>query len=140
MNILDLQRKAESGSGVAQCVLGIAYLDGVDVAVDYDKAFRLLTAAAAQGRSRAVLALARMHANGLGVPVNLQEAIRLYETVGRVEFLAAIELGRIYSRGVGIPTDPSKASSWYQVAVALGCESQEGEEILEAKQYLERDE
>src|ERR1700722_1545382 len=86
MNILDLQRKAESGSGVAQCALGIAYLDGIDVAVDYDKAFRLLSAAAAQGRSRAVVSLARMHAKGLGVPVDLQEAIRLYETVGRVEF------------------------------------------------------
>jgi len=34
MNIPDLQRQAESGSVVAQAILGICYLDGIEVEVD----------------------------------------------------------------------------------------------------------
>jgi len=48
MDINELQHQADSGNGVAQCILGICYLDGVDVPVDYAKAFHLLSAAAAQ--------------------------------------------------------------------------------------------
>jgi TPR repeat protein len=103
MNIRGLHERAESGNATAQCVLGVCYLDGLDVGVDYQKVFRLLSAAAACGLSRAVVNLARMYAQGLGTTTNVDEAIRLYESVGRVEFLAAIQLGRIYSRGLGTP-------------------------------------
>jgi RHS repeat-associated protein len=49
MNIPDLRQKAESGSAVAQTILGIWYLEGVEVEVNHQEAFRLLSAAAAQG-------------------------------------------------------------------------------------------
>jgi TPR repeat protein len=49
VNIPDLRQKAASSSVVAQSALGICYLDGVDVAVDYSEAFRFLSAAAGQG-------------------------------------------------------------------------------------------
>lgn len=39
LNIEDLREQAESGSHVAQCLLGVCYLDGTDVAVDYKQAF-----------------------------------------------------------------------------------------------------
>lgn len=48
MDFKELERKAESDSFVAQTTLGISYLYGYDVQVDYDKAFRLLSLAAGQ--------------------------------------------------------------------------------------------
>jgi len=72
--------------------LGICYLDGVDVSVDSQKAFQLLSAAAHQRVSRAVVNLARMYAEGLGTPKNIGEAVRLYEAVVEVEFFAPVEL------------------------------------------------
>jgi len=39
MNIRELRQKAESGSVVAQSMLGICYLDGIEVPIDYREAF-----------------------------------------------------------------------------------------------------
>jgi TPR repeat protein len=137
VNIRELQRKAESGSTSAQCILGICYLDGVDVDVDFERAFRLLSAAAAKGASRAILNLARMHACGLGIPADIPESIRLYESVGEAEFLAAIQLGRIYSRGSGVTADKSKAVRWYRSAILQSGDIADSDELREAKSYLE---
>jgi uncharacterized protein len=135
MDIRDLRQKAESGSCVAQSILGSCYLDGIDVEADYQEAFRLLSMAASQGASRAVVNLARMHAEGLGTRRNVPEAIRLYKTVANVEFLAPVELGRIYSRGLGVPSDPREALKWYTAAAerkGIG----DCEELREAKEYV----
>jgi hypothetical protein len=135
MDIRELRQKAESGSCAAQSILGARYLDGIDVEPDYQEAFRLLSMAATQGASRAVVNLARMHAEGLGIRRNVPEAIRLYKTVANVEFLAPVELGRIYSRGLGVPSDPGEALKWYTAAVeskGIG----DCEELCEAKEYV----
>jgi uncharacterized protein len=115
MNIHDLRKRANSGSRVDQSVLGICYLYGVDVEVDYKEAFRLLSSA---GTSRAVVNLARMYAEGLGIHKDVAEAIRLYRAVAKSEFRAQLELGRIYSRGIGVPTDLDEALRWYSSAAA----------------------
>src|ERR1700722_14953235 len=115
MNIHELRRRADSGSPVDQSVLGLCYLYGVDVEVDYKEAFRLLSLA---GTSRAVANLARMYAEGLGISKDFAEAIRLYKAVAKFEFRAQFELGRIYSRGVGVPTDHDEALRWYSAAAA----------------------
>jgi TPR repeat protein len=115
MNIQELRRGADSGSRADQSVLGLCYLYGVDVQVDYKEAFRLLSLA---GTSRAVANLARMYAEGLGISKDMAEAIRLYKAVGKSEFRAQLELGRIYSRGLGVLTDPVKALRWYSAAAA----------------------
>ena len=73
MNLEEKRRKTEAGSCVAQTALGISYLYGHDVEVNYSEAFGFLSAAAKQGASRAVLNLAIMHAKGLAVPKNLPE-------------------------------------------------------------------
>jgi len=78
MNIPDLRERAARGSCVAQTVLGMNYLWGIDTEVDYEEAFRLLSEAAGQGAPRALSNLARMHADGRGIPQNLPEAVRLY--------------------------------------------------------------
>src|ERR1700704_5914264 len=81
MRIAELREKAERGNAVAQTVLGVCYLEGIDVEVDDKKSFRLclLSAAADQGVPRAKTNLARMYAEGLGTAKNLPEAARLYE-------------------------------------------------------------
>jgi TPR repeat protein len=81
LNVAEIRQKAEAGSCVNQCVLGICYLNGHDVELDYNEVFRWLSAAAAQGASRAVLNLGYMHAQGLGIPRNLSEAVRLFTAV-----------------------------------------------------------
>ena len=146
MNIQALRRGADSGSRVDQSVLGLCYLYGVDVEVDYREAFRLLSLA---GTSRAVANLARMYAEGLGISKDLAEAIRLYKAVGKSEFRAQLELGRIYSNGIGVATDPDEAVKWYSAAAARGDDdyvddpinaafvgSGTFEEVQEAKAYV----
>lgn len=113
MNIPDLRKQSDSGSRAAQGALGICYLHGHEVEVDYKEAFRLLSLA---GTSRTLVHLARMHAEGLGVPKDLPEAIRLYKAVAKYEFRAQLELGRIYSRGMGVQVDSDEALKWYSAA------------------------
>jgi uncharacterized protein len=116
LNIQKLRRGADSGSRVDQAVLGICYLYGVDVEVDYKEAFQLLSL---PRTPRATVNLARMYAEGLGIPQDTAEAIRLYkEAAAKDEFRAQLELGRIYSRGVGIPADRDEALKWYSAAAA----------------------
>ena len=146
MNIQDLRKGADAGSRVDRAVLGICYLYGIDVEVDYKEAFRLLSLA---GTSRAVTNLALMHAQGLGIPKNMPEAIRLYKTVAKSEFRAQLELGRIYSRGIGVPANSDEALIWYSEAAAREADdcvddpvtgafvgSGTFEEIQEAKAYV----
>jgi TPR repeat protein len=95
MDIPNLRRQADSDNAVAQSILGNRYLDGVEVGVDDEEAFRLLSSAAGQGASRAKANLARRHAEGLGVPNNLPEAIRPYE--------AAAKAGRVLCSGRACP-------------------------------------
>jgi uncharacterized protein len=134
MDIEELRCRAEAGSCSAQTALGISYLYGYDVAVDYKEAFRLLSAA---GTSRAVLNLGIMHAKGLGVSQNLPEAIRLLEAVARPldssdAFAARIELGRLYSSG----SDTNNALRWYEAAVALAAKHEDSEDLREARAYI----
>ena len=140
-----MRKRADSGSRVNQSVLGLCYLYGVDVQVDYKEAFRLLSMA---GTSRAVTNLARMYAEGLGIAKDMAEAIRLYKAVGRPEFRAQLELGRIYSRGLGVPIDSVEAFKWYSAAadrddddvddpiIAAFVGSGTFEEVQEAKAYV----
>jgi hypothetical protein len=90
-----------------------------------------------------------MYAEGLGIPKDLAEAIRLYKAVAKFEFRAQLELGRIYSRGMDVPNDPDEALRWYSAAAAREDDeyvndpvnaafvgSGTSEEIQEAKTYV----
>jgi uncharacterized protein len=84
--------------------LGTCYLEGVEVQIDHKEAFRLLSAAAKQGASRAMANLAYMYAKGPGTTKNLQEAVPLYEQAAEAgEFLAQVELARMYCTRSGRP-------------------------------------
>ena len=79
MNISDLRKEADSGNVVAQTVLGTCYLDGTEVEINHAEAFRLLSLAADRGAARAMVNLARIYMEGLGVSKDLAEGIRWYE-------------------------------------------------------------
>jgi TPR repeat protein len=141
LDIDDMRRKAETGNCVAQGMLGVCYLYGHDVEVDYKEAYRFLSAAAELGASRAVLNLGRMYAQGLGIPQNVPEAIRLFEAVGRPAsstdaFAARIELGRIFARGVGVSIDAEAARKWYSAAIDLASDEEDSEDLREARAYV----
>lgn len=137
MDIRDLQRKAASGNVAAQSILGICYLDGTEVEVNYQEAFRLLSAAAQEGAPRALANLARMYAEGLGIPRNLPEAIRLFEGAANAgEFFAQIELARIYAQGRDVPVDPRSAFRWYSAAATQAEKVGDCEELREATAYI----
>ncbi|MGC2210979.1 MAG: tetratricopeptide repeat protein [Candidatus Korobacteraceae bacterium] len=137
MDIAVLRNKAKDGNVAAQTILGICYLDGIDVEADYHEALRLLSAAAGSGASRAMLNLARIHSEGLGTAKNLPEAMRLYEAAAKAgEFLAQITLGRIYASGTDIPANPDQARVWYSLALAQEGQMADCQEIQEAKNYV----
>lgn len=139
MNIDDLSKKAESGSVVAQTILGICFLDGIGVEVDYGEAFRLLSHAANKGAMRAQSNLGRMYAEGLGIPKNLSTAVSLYECAAEAgEFFAQISLGRLYSEGDGIEPNPVAARKWYLEAIKQEDRVGDCDELDEARSYLDK--
>jgi TPR repeat protein len=77
MDFADLRKRAESSNRVAQTIMGTCYLDAIDVEVDLTEAFRLLSAAAKQGATRAMANLAYMYAEGFGTQKNIFEALQL---------------------------------------------------------------
>jgi TPR repeat protein len=140
-NVAEMRQKAEAGSCVNQCMLGLCYLYGDGVELDYQEAFRWLSAAAAQGASRAVLNLGYMYAEGLGIPQDVREAVRLFTAVASPSdssdaFAARIELARIFLKGRGIPPDGDEALKWYSAAIALATDDEDSEELREAKAYV----
>jgi uncharacterized protein len=142
MDIEGLRARAAAGSCVAQTVLGICYLDGIEVGVDYAEAFRLLTSASEMGAPRAVLNLARMYAQGLGVSRDTRRAIQLYEFAAeRGEFCAQTALGRIYATDEGVGIDEGAARRWYEAAVAQADTRSvrfDDPELEEARLFLRR--
>jgi len=136
LDIEDLRKKADAGNVPAQSILGGCYLDGIDVEPDYREAFRLLKAAADKGASRAVVNLARMYQEGLGVQKAMKQAVRLYESVASTEFLAQIALGRIYARGEGLTADRPKALHWYTQASGWVGRVTDCAELREAREFV----
>lgn len=137
MDIAAIRASAESGNSTAQAILGISYLDGIGVEVDYEEAFRLLTNASEKGIPRALSNLARMYARGLGIPKDLAQAIRLYEKAALAgEFLAQIELGRLYSSCEEVRRNPELAKEWYSAALSQKGQVADCEELSEAEAYI----
>jgi len=124
-------------------VLGACLLYGIEGKADYTEAFRWLSAAAELRASRPTLHLAYMYQQGLGIPANPQQAIKLFMAVAAPSdstdaFAARIELGRIFATGLGIPVDETEAEKWYSAALAAMAEDDEPEKIEEAKSFIAR--
>jgi TPR repeat protein len=139
-DIYEMRRTAKTSSCVAQTFLGLGYLYS-DVGVNYEEAFKLLSAAAKQGGSRAAIGLASMYAKGLGIPRDLNEAMRLLKSVaapanGPDAFTARIELARLYSQSSGIQVDTEKAFQWCGSALVIATGKEDPNDLQEAKSYV----
>ncbi len=80
-----------------------------------------LRQAALRGEAAAQLEIAARFATGLGVPRDLQEALRWYSRAAAQGMaLAQYRLAMFYERGWGAPPDPERARVWYQRAAEQG--------------------
>ena len=98
------------GEARAQNNLGIMYLEGRGVPVDYDEAIKYFRLAANQGEVRAQNNLGLMFLEGKGVPVDYMEAMRFFlSAADQGETLAQNNLGFMYENGLGVPIDTDEA-------------------------------
>jgi hypothetical protein len=79
-----------------------------------------------------------MYAKSLGIPRDLNEAMRLLKSVaapanGPDAFTARIELARLYSQGSGIQVDTEKAFPWCESALAIATGKEDPNDLPEAK-------
>ena len=87
----------------------------------YSTAARAWRTLAEQGHAPAENALATLYQDGLGVPRNIQEAIRLFESAsGHGLTLAKHNLGLVYFEGKGVPIDYARATAYFEEAARLG--------------------
>lgn len=109
--------------------IGLAYLGGIDVEVDYARAVELITDAAESGLLEAIEKLVIMYNEGEGVPRNRQMAIKWQERVVQ-------ERKNLWTKSKSIPDK----ACWVKEIQQLGDFLQETGQIKEAKKmYLEVD-
>lgn len=135
MNIEKLINEAENGNTVAQTLLGMCYLDGVNVEENYPEAFRWLTLAAAKGSPRAKANLGVLYLEGWGTERNQPRAIELFlDAAKKGEFMPKILLARIYVEEENVES----ALFWYKEALGDRDHVDADEEIEEALEYVSR--
>ena len=90
-------------------------------ATDHDKAFEVLSAAAEQGYTRAVVILAYCYKYGQGVEKNLPEAVKLYtQAAEKGNADAMYNLGWCHEYGLCGSVDVSEARRHYRMAADKG--------------------
>jgi TPR repeat protein len=114
-------RAAGNGCVLAQCQLGICYIDGIGVSKDSAAALRWLLPAAELGLPQAADALGRMYFDGDVLPKD--DALALRWT--RIAALrgwphAQHRLAVLYQLGRGIAQNDSSAAEWFEKSAQLG--------------------
>jgi TPR repeat protein len=95
--------------------------DGVRLmnAGDYVRAMRIFQEWAAKGDTNAMNDIGWMYANGLGMPVNAEQAAAWYSKAAKVgNPVGYTNLGRMYQHGQGVPVDYDKAMQLYLEAAS----------------------
>ena len=88
---------------------------------DYQAAAAALSAPAEDGDAGAMVSLAALYAEGLGVRRDFRAAHRWYaEAAALGDAGAMYNLGWLYSTGSGVVADYGAAARWYRKAAALG--------------------
>lgn len=106
------------GSARADFNDGVAAL----VAGNFDKAFEtFVPLAETSDHAYAQYFLARMHAEGLGIEKNPEEAAKWFRKAAEKGVQdAQYRLGGMYERGEGVPQDMEYAYGWYSVSAHIG--------------------
>lgn len=114
-----MRMAAERNIVQAQGALAVYYLDNLHL--NYPKALRWATRAAARDNATGMLALGNIYYHGLGVPEDKSKTIALYQRLdeqGNAEGRA--RLAYFYVRGLGVKRDLSRAFSLYRQAADDG--------------------
>lgn len=135
MQFDDIRGHAVDGSIPFTTLLGLAYLNGMDVNIDYSEALRWLSIAAAIGTPRAMANLGYMYAEGLGVRRSSSHAYWLFKR-STSEFASQLGLARLYASGDGVKRNRKLAVKWYSIAVSQYPESESDPELDEARDYI----
>jgi len=118
---------AEKGHVQSQYIIGIIYLRGDGVKMDFVKARQMLELAVEQGDASAQLNLGDIYYNGQGVMMNRARAASLYELAAAQTDQAGSSraaqalLGMMYDEGDGVKRDLKKSKQMFALAAAQGC-------------------
>jgi hypothetical protein len=148
MNSLSLNKaESESGDALAQKRLGDMYMNGRGVQKNEVEAVKWYRKSALQGNDDAkskVLELEKislvlnqkeakggdgaalkrlgdMHAEGISVPKDTSEAMRLYQRSAKLDYVKAYAaIGSMYAKGLGVQKNDIEAYKWYKKAQEKG--------------------
>ncbi|NCC50388.1 MAG: PDZ domain-containing protein [Spartobacteria bacterium] len=120
--VQSLMEAAEAGDAYAQLRIGRNYFEGVQVAPDYEKAYRWFIQAHEQGTEpSANLVLALVCFSGLGVEKDHRRAMELLQPLADDEEPIALRmLGQCYMEGLGIRKNSARAVGYFSKAAELG--------------------
>jgi hypothetical protein len=120
-DLIELQKKAESGDIEAQYKLGQKYYRGLGVNVDNHQAFYWFTKAAEQNHIEAQHYLGAMYYSGCGTPQDYQKAFKWYKKAAEQGSIGSqFTLGLMYAEGKGTRQDSHKARMWFTKAGEQG--------------------
>ncbi|MBA2652571.1 MAG: sel1 repeat family protein [Tatlockia sp.] len=117
------QLAAQENNAVGLFDLGLMYVEGKGMAVDYPKAIELFSKASELGYNDALTQLADLYFKGLGVARNEKKALELYKKAASTgDAHALYQLGLLSETGVATKLDYANAVSYYDQAAAKGNE------------------
>ncbi len=107
--------------------LGLCYYRGANgYPLDYNKAFKFISAAANAGNDEAMHMMGIMYKNGQGVQQSYQLAVDCFYRAIKINSgngYAAFDLGRMYYIGQGVEKNYKLAFDFLDCAIALGLDS-----------------
>ena len=115
------QKAANLGYAKAQCGLGLMYVAGEGVNVNFEKAAELFIKSANQGNDIAQGMLGVMYENGEGVKLDYSKAIEWYlKAANQNNAQAQNNIGKMFFAGRGVEKKESTALDWFQKAAENG--------------------
>ena len=114
---------AEQGDAAAQYDIGLLFVSGENMLIDYKAAKDWFSKAAEQGLPDAIASLGGIYYHGIGVEQDVAEGIRLFEIAAeRGSTRAQLALGLAYYNGRGVTQDQKKGEALIRGAAATGLE------------------
>ena len=116
-SLSELQSNADQGDPNFQNLLGLLHREGLGVEKNEDKAFELISKAAAKEVPSAEFNLGRFYMIGVGCDIDFDKAIHwLTISADHGNERAAYSLGYMYFKGFGVEQDYKKAISWFELS------------------------
>lgn len=112
---------ARNGDPDSMGYIGLAFLTGDGVDLNYELALYWNLAAAEAGAPMAMTSLGTMYLGGLGVEQSDTEALRWFQAGAEAgDAMAMNSLGHMYQQGIGVEQNYSEAVRWYAAGVEAG--------------------